>query len=364
MLENRCLRSFSSRVGLDSLGLTLYCFGNLLNRDMSGKVLSFDIYSSNFSQNPFSTNHFLGNSILSVSQFDKEDINYLFSLTEQMRDLVKTRGTSDLLKDKVEACIFFEPSTRTSSSFIAAMERLGGKVIPITQGVQFSSVSKGESFEDTMKTLSCYSDCLVIRHPEVGAAARAASACDIPVINAGDGVGEHPTQALLDLFTIQDNLGKLDSLHIGMVGDLLNGRTIHSLIKLLSMYDVKISLVSPPQLRLPQEFKKDVVMNGNLGIETERLEDVISDVDVLYVTRVQKERFADEAEYNTLKASYVITPELMADAAENMILMHPLPRVGEIAESVDSDPRAAYFRQVENGMYVRMALLAAVLGRG
>jgi carbamoyl-phosphate synthase/aspartate carbamoyltransferase/dihydroorotase/carbamoyl-phosphate synthase/aspartate carbamoyltransferase len=259
--------------------------------------------------------------------------------------------------------LFYEPSTRTSSSFIAAMERLGGSVIPITQGVQFSSVSKGETLHDTIKTLEQYSDVIVLRHPDTGAAQIAATAASVPIINAGDGTGEHPTQALLDLFTIRQECGTLDGLHVAMVGDLRYGRTVHSLTQLLLHYDVQLSFVSPEILRLPLDYMNQVRGVGKTVRETYNIADVIPTADVLYVTRVQKERFTDLAQYEGVKDLYRVTPELMERAKPDAVVMHPLPRVGEIDVRVDADERAAYFRQVKNGMYVRMALLAAVLGK-
>ncbi|MFQ5342325.1 MAG: aspartate carbamoyltransferase [Anaerolineae bacterium] len=301
--------------------------------------------------------------ILSVSQFNTDNLAYVFDVTEEMREMTRRVGGVDLLRGHVLACLFYEPSTRTSSSFIAAMERLGGSVIPITQGVQFSSVSKGESLPDTIRTLEQYSDVIVLRHPEQGSAKVAADYADVPVINAGDGPGEHPTQALLDLFTIQDELNRIEGLHIAMVGDLRFGRTVHSLTRLLVQYDVKLSFVSPEILRLPLVIMNEVRDAGLDVRETHSVADVIDTADVLYITRVQKERFSDLSQYDAVKDYYTITPELMAKARDKMIVMHPLPRVGEIEYAVDSDPRAAYFRQVQNGMYIRMALLAAVLGK-
>ncbi|HUV94704.1 MAG TPA: aspartate carbamoyltransferase, partial [Anaerolineae bacterium] len=260
------------------------------------------------------------------------------------------------------ANLFYEPSTRTSSSFIAAMVRLGGSVIPI-HGVQYSSVSKGESLPDTVRTLECYADVIVLRHPEVGASEVAARYATKPVISAGDGVGEHPTQGLLDIYTIHTELGAIDGLHVALVGDLKNGRTVHSLARLLRLYDTQLTFVSPGNLRLPGEVKEELLAADRAVAETDTLEQLIETVDVLYVTRVQKERFRDLSEYEAVKDYYEITPELMRRAKEHMVLMHPLPRVGEIHYDVDDDPRAAYFRQMENGMYIRMALLAAVLGK-
>jgi aspartate carbamoyltransferase len=306
-------------------------------------------------------NGFYSQDILAVSQFNRQNLSYLFALAERMHDVVEAQGGIDLLKHRVLAALFYEPSTRTSSSFIAAMERLGGSVIPITQGVQFSSVSKGESLPDTIRTLEQYADAIVLRHPETGSAAIAACYAQKPVINAGDGIGEHPTQALLDLFTILEELGTIDGLTIAMVGDLRYGRTVHSLIELLLDYDVRLRFVSPEILRVPLDLSNRVRDAGFDVRETYDVHDVIREADVLYVTRVQKERFSDLTQYEQVKDNYKITPELLADAKSKMIVMHPLPRVSEISYEVDDDPRAAYFRQVRNGLYIRMALLAAVL---
>ena len=309
-------------------------------------------------------NGFAGQDILSVSQFNRDNMTSIFRKSHEMRELIERQGSSDLLVGKILTCLFYEPSTRTSASFIAAMERLGGSVIPITQGVQFSSVSKGETLADTIRTLEQYSDVIVLRHPDIGSAKVAADYSNVPVINAGDGAGEHPTQALLDLFTIQEELGAIDGLKIAMVGDLRYGRTVHSLTKLLTQYDVSLRFVSPEILRLPLVIMNEVKDAGLNVRETHDVADVIENADVLYVTRVQKERFTDMAQYEEVKGHYEITTELMERAKAKMVVMHPLPRVGEIHYNVDSDPRAAYFRQVKNRMYVRMALLAAVLGKG
>ncbi len=308
-------------------------------------------------------NGLAGQDILSVSQFNQDTLSYIFTRAREMRQMVRRIGGVDLLKGHVLACLFYEPSTRTSASFIAAMERLGGSVIPITQGVQFSSVSKGETLADTIRTLEQYADAIVLRHPKIGAAKTAADYASVPVLNAGDGAGEHPTQALLDLFTIREELGRLDGLKVAMVGDLRYGRTVHSLTKLLTQYNVSLRFVSPEILRLPLTIMNEVRDAGLDARETHDVADVIENADVLYVTRVQKERFSDLSQYEEVKEHYVITPELMTKAKEKMVVMHPLPRVGEIHYAVDGDPRAAYFRQVKNGMFIRMALLAAVLGQ-
>ncbi|MBI5296160.1 MAG: aspartate carbamoyltransferase [Chloroflexi bacterium] len=316
---------------------------------------------------PFGENknaEWYGKDIISVKQFKREDLDYVFGVAHEMRGMVERLGTFDLLKGKILANLFYEPSTRTSSSFTAAMERLGGSVIPINE-VKYSSVSKGESLPDTIRTLECYADVIVLRHPETGSAAIAAKAARKPVINAGDGVGEHPTQALLDTFTIFEELGvgRIDGLTVTMLGDLKYGRTVHSLARLLSLYDVKINYVSPEILRMPREVMDEVAAKGIPQAEYSTLAEVLPQTDVLYVTRVQKERFEDPADYEKVKGAYVIDPDVMKSAKQDMIVMHPLPRVGEISPDFDDDPRAAYFRQMEYGLYVRMALLAMVLGK-
>ncbi|GAB4503078.1 MAG: aspartate carbamoyltransferase [Anaerolineales bacterium] len=303
-----------------------------------------------------------GKDILSVKQFDRLDLEYIFGVAHEMHDMVDHIGTFDLLKGKILANLFYEPSTRTSSSFTAAMERLGGSVIPINE-VRYSSVAKGESLPDTVRTLECYADVIVLRHPEVGSAAIAAKAARKPVINAGDGIGEHPTQALLDAFTIREELGHIDGLTVTLLGDLKHGRTVHSLARLLSLYKVKLNYVSPDILRMPPELIDELSQKGVEQTEYTTLDACLPETDVLYVTRVQKERFADEAAYESVKGAYVINAEVMKAAKQRMIVMHPLPRVGEIDPAFDEDPRAAYFRQMEYGLYVRMALLAMVLGK-
>ncbi|TAK12506.1 MAG: aspartate carbamoyltransferase [Anaerolineae bacterium] len=305
---------------------------------------------------------FYGKDILSVKQFNRQDLAYIFEVAHEMREMVTRIGTFDLLKGKILASLFYEPSTRTSSSFTAAMERLGGSVIPINE-VKYSSVSKGESLPDTVRTLECYADVIVLRHPEVGASAEAAKYARKPIINAGDGVGEHPTQALLDLFTIVEELGQVDGLTVTMLGDLKYGRTVHSLARLLSLYDVRLNYVSPEILRMPAEIIEEVDGKDIPQAEHRDLEAVLAETDVLYVTRVQKERFENLDDYDAVRGLYVIDAETMTRAKAEMIVMHPLPRVGEISMDVDDDPRAAYFRQMEYGLYIRMALLAMVLGK-
>ena len=303
-----------------------------------------------------------GKDIISVKQFSRADLEYVFGVAHEMRVMVERVGTFDLLKGKILASIFYEPSTRTSSSFIAAMERLGGNVININE-VRYSSVAKGESLPDTIRTLECYADVIVIRHPELGSAAKAAEAAHKPVINAGDGVGEHPTQALLDAFTIHEELGRMDDLTVTMLGDLKYGRTVHSLSRLLSLYNAKLNYVSPDILRMPPEIIAELEAKGMRQTEHRALDKPLPETDVLYVTRVQRERFESEEVYNSVKGAFVVDKSVMAGAKEKMIVMHPLPRVTEISTDFDADPRAAYFRQMEYGLYVRMALLAMVLGK-
>lgn len=305
-----------------------------------------------------------GKDIISVKQFQRADLDYIFGVAHEMRGMVERVGTFDLLKGKILANLFYEPSTRTSSSFTAAMERLGGSVIPINE-VRYSSVSKGESLPDTVRTLECYADVIVLRHPETGSAAIAAKAARKPIINAGDGIGEHPTQALLDTFTIFEEFhnGSMDGMTVTMLGDLKYGRTVHSLARLLALFNVRINYVSPEILRMPREVMEEVAAKGIPQAEYNTLEEVLPETDVLYVTRVQKERFEDPAEYEKVKDAYVIDPQVMKAAKQDMIVMHPMPRVGEISLEFDEDPRAAYFRQMEYGLYVRMALLAMVLGK-
>lgn len=300
------------------------------------------------------------NHLLSIDQFDRTSIDELFASVRKMKQLVETKGGGTQLTRRVSANLFYEPSTRTSSSFAAAMYRLGGDVISIND-VQYSSVAKGETLEDTVRTLGQYADVIVLRHPEKGAAKRAAAVSPVPIINAGDGVGEHPTQALLDLFTIYEEHGRIDGLTISLVGDLKNGRTVHSLAKLLSLYDVKLQFVAPESLAFPTEYTDNLQRQPTIHTD---VAEVAATTDVLYVTRVQKERFASLEEYESLKECYIIDQATADSMKTDAIIMHPLPRVGEITYEVDSDPRAAYFRQMKNGMYVRMALLDMLVTKG
>ncbi|XP_036406500.1 CAD protein isoform X2 [Megalops cyprinoides] len=303
----------------------------------------------------------VGQHVLSVRQFSKEQLSHLFNVAHTLRLMVQKERSLDILKGKVMASMFYEVSTRTSSSFAAAMHRLGGSVVHFSEST--SSTQKGESLADSVQTMSCYADVLVLRHPLPGAVETAAKHCRKPVINAGDGVGEHPTQALLDIFTIREELGTVNGMTITMVGDLKHGRTVHSLARLLTQYRITLRYVAPKNLHMPPEIIDFVASKGIKQEEFDSIEEALPDTDVLYMTRIQKERFASEEEYNACFGQFILTPHIMTGAKRKMVVMHPLPRVNEISVEVDTDPRAAYFRQAENGMYIRMALLATVLGR-
>ncbi|KZT20717.1 carbamoyl-phosphate synth [Neolentinus lepideus HHB14362 ss-1] len=299
--------------------------------------------------------------ILSVKQFTAQDLYDLFALAHEMQLQVERNGTLDILKGKVLCTLFYEASTRTSSSFDAAMKRCGGEVVQIN--TNHSSVTKGESLPDTIRTLGCYADAIVIRHPDVGSSQLAAKFSPVPIINAGDGIGEHPTQALLDVYTIRSELGTVNGRTITLLGDLKNGRTVHSLVNLLSLYSVRLNFVSPPSLAMPPRVVSAARKAGIPIYECESLEEVLGDTDVLYVTRVQKERFASEAEWDLVKNAYRVDHAVLSRAKEEMIVMHPLPRVNEIDPEVDFDSRrAVYFRQMRYGLFIRMALLASVIG--
>ena len=297
--------------------------------------------------------------ILSVDQFDRDSLDKVFASAQAMKQLVTSSHGDSRFAHRISANLFYEPSTRTSSSFAAAMQRLGGSVISIND-VRYSSVSKGETLEDTVQTLGQYADVIILRHPEVGAAKRAAAVSNVPVINAGDGVGEHPTQALLDLFTILTEKGAIDGLTITLLGDLKNGRTVHSLAKLLNHYNVNLRFVAPTALAFPNDLVAELTNRPEVS---EMLDDFVGETDILYVTRVQKERFASEDEYSSVKDSYVIDTNTLANMKKDAAILHPLPRVNEIHPDVDSDPRAAYFRQMQNGLFVRMALIDMLIAQ-
>lgn len=302
---------------------------------------------------------FAGRDIISIKDFSREEIDYILETAAAMEPIAKTG--SDMLKGKILATLFFEPSTRTRLSFESAMHKLGGSTIGFAEA-EIASVKKGENLADTVRVVENYADVIAVRHPLEGAARLAAEFAEAPIINAGSGAEEHPTQALLDLYTIVKEKGKIDGLNIALIGDLRYGRTVHSLAYALSLYDVKLYLVSPETLRMRKEVLRTLRDKKVEVIEKNRVEEIIGDADVLYVTRIQKERFPDPAEYAKVKGSYKIDLETLKDAKEDMIILHPLPRVDEIAPEVDSTPHAKYFRQVWNGIIVRMALLALILG--
>ena len=301
---------------------------------------------------PFKNKH-----IVSVSQFDRQALHLLFTVAQEMRLGVQRSGILPILSNRVLCTLFYEPSTRTSASFDAAMQRLGGRVTAIN--TDHSSTKKGETLQDTIRTLGCYSDAIVLRHPSDTSASTAAKYSPVPIINGGNGSREHPTQAFLDLFTIREELGTVTGLTVTFTGDLKYGRTIHSLIKLLQYYDVRINLVSPAALALPDEVLKDITLP--ITTSEQLTPEIVARSDVLYCTRVQKERFSSEAEYDRLKNSLIVDNAVLKHAKPSMIVMHPLPRNAEISEEVDFDQRAAYFRQMKYGLFTRMALLALVL---
>ncbi len=299
--------------------------------------------------------------LIDILDLSTEEIN---SLIDTANDIIENPGKySERCRGKKLATLFFEPSTRTRLSFEAAMYELGGNVLGFSEA-QSSSASKGESVADTVRVVESYADIIAMRHPKEGAPTVAALNASIPVINAGDGGHNHPTQTLTDLITIKRELGRLDNLTIGMCGDLKFGRTVHSLIGAAARYEnIRFVFIAPRELRLPDYIINDVLeKNGIEYRETESLEEAMPELDVLYMTRVQRERFFNEADYIRLKDTYVLTPEKLTSAKKNMRILHPLPRVNEISVSVDSDPRACYFRQAANGKYIRMALILKLLG--
>jgi len=301
---------------------------------------------------------FKGRDIVSIEDFSQQEINHILDVSKTMEALAKTG--SDMLKGKILATLFFEPSTRTRLSFETAMLKLGGSNIGFADA-EIASVKKGENLADTVRTVENYADAIALRHSLEGAAKVAAEFSKVPVINAGTGAEEHPTQAFIDLYTIRKEKGKIDGLKVALVGDLRYGRTVHSLAYALALYNVELLLVSPETLRM----RKDVLQTINDKIpvtENANLETIISQIDVLYVTRIQKERFPDASEYAKVKGAYKIDLRTLKGAKKDLIILHPLPRVDEIAAEVDATPQARYFQQVWNGIVVRMALLSMVLG--
>jgi aspartate carbamoyltransferase catalytic subunit len=298
--------------------------------------------------------------VVEVAQFDRPALERLFAATDRMRDLPRRSAP---MAGYTLATIFYEPSTRTRLSFETAMHRLGGNVVSTENAREFSSAIKGESVEDTIRIVEGYADAIVIRHYEQGSAHRAATVASVPILNAGDGPGEHPSQALLDLYTIRHELGRIDGLRVALVGDLRFGRTARSLARLLRQTEgTELIFVSPPSIPMGDDIRAELDQAGVPFRDAPDLDAVLHNVDVVYQTRVQKERFTTREEYEAARGQYVIDAEAMRRLNPDAILMHPLPRVDEITVDVDTDPRAAYFRQAHNGVFVRMALLEHVLG--
>lgn len=304
--------------------------------------------------------------IIESQQFTREKLEELFAIADDMEVFEKARHRVthqvNVLTNKIMVTLFYEPSTRTRMSFETAMLKLGGKVVSTENAGKFSSTAKGETLEDTIRVLAGYGDVLVLRHYEQGAAIRAAKVDAIPIINAGDGAGQHPTQALLDIYTIKKELGNIDGKKLALVGDLSNGRTVRSLCYLIAKFsDLELFFVSPPNVKMRDDIKEYLDRHEVKYSESDDIHDVASKVDVIYQTRIQKERFTSMEEYEKTKGIYIIDHEIMDKLSQNAIVMHPLPRLDEIRYEVDKDPRAAYFRQAHNGLYVRMALLSILL---
>ena len=301
------------------------------------------------------------NNLLSITDLTTEEIDELIAKAQDI--IANPDAYHEKCKYKKLATLFFEPSTRTRLSFEAAMIDLGGRVMGFSE-TQASSAAKGESVADTVRTVGCYVDIIAMRHPKEGAPLVASMHAGVPVINAGDGGHNHPTQTLTDLLTIMTEKGRLNNMTIGLCGDLKFGRTVHSLIEAMSRYEgIKFVLISPEELKLPNYVKQETLdRKGIEYVETTNLVDAMPELDILYMTRVQRERFFNEEDYIRLKDSYILTPEKLVTAKADMTIMHPLPRVNEISVAVDDDPRAAYFRQVKNGKFIRMALILKLLG--
>jgi aspartate carbamoyltransferase catalytic subunit len=296
-------------------------------------------------------------SLISINDYSKGEQMHILDLAEKFEKQPRQK----ILDGHVIATLFFEPSTRTRLSFESAISQLGGKIIGFTDAAS-SSVSKGETLMDTVKTVANYSDLIVMRHPLDGSSRWASEVAGVPIINAGDGANQHPTQCLLDMYSIRKTQGSLDDIHIAFVGDLKYGRTVHSLTIALSQFHTTFHLVSPPELKLPSAVKKYIKDAGLSYYQYDDLNDVMDKVDILYMTRIQKERFADPMEYEKVKNSYILKNEMLEHSKENMRVLHPLPRVNEIEEEVDANPKAYYFQQAKNGVFVREALLASTLG--
>ncbi len=304
--------------------------------------------------------NFKGKHILSGEQFTKEELEHILQVAEELRIQVEKKRSLELMKGYLLATLFYEPSTRTRLSFEAAMLKLGGAVIGFPEAAT-SSVAKGESIQDTIRTVMQYVDVIAMRHFKIGSAAEAAEVSRVPILNGGDGTGQHPTQALLDLFSIRSEKGTIDGLKVAIVGDLKHSRTVHALAELLKHYRVSLLFVSPPELKMPEGIVNSLDARSVPVEEIQDLKTAVRDADIIYMTRVQKERFDDQAEYERLKDRFILTREL-AETNPSLTILHPLPRINEIAPDVDLLKGAAYFRQAKKGIYVRMALIALVTG--
>jgi aspartate carbamoyltransferase catalytic subunit len=296
--------------------------------------------------------------IISIRDFNKKDIEYILKVAEKLEPIARSQQSSQVLQGKLLGMLFYEPSTRTRLSFEAAMKRLGGSIVGFA-GAETSSTTKGENLTDTVRIVGEYTDALVIRHDMEGTARYVAEMVDVPVINAGDGAGQHPTQTLLDLYTMKRILGNIEDLQVALVGDLKYGRTVHSLAYALAMFGARMSFVSPPELKMPREILHDLASAGVSVQETEDINDVLPYTDVLYVTRIQKERFPDPQEYLKIKGAYTIDSNLLKGS--KAIVMHPLPRLDEISHDVDNTPYGRYFQQAFYGVPVRMAILKLII---
>lgn len=299
----------------------------------------------------------MSKSLISISDFSKDDMLHVLEVAQEF----EKDKSQNFLHDKVIACLFFEPSTRTRLSFETASNRLGARVIGFSDAAN-TSVSKGETLKDTIKMVSNYVDLIVMRHPLEGAARYASEVASVPVINAGDGANQHPTQTMLDLYTIKQTQGTLENLDVDMVGDLKYGRTVHSLLQALSYFSPKFTFTAPEELMMPEEYKEFLKHKKIPFAETKELSEGLNSADILYMTRVQRERFTDPIEYEKVKNCYRLTANMLDGCKKNMRILHPLPRVTEIAQDVDDTPFAYYFKQAENGMYIRMAIISYLLG--
>lgn len=299
----------------------------------------------------------MSKSLISIHDFSKEEILHILSVAAGM----EKNKSQKILDGKVVACLFFEPSTRTRLSFETAANRLGARVIGFSD-IKNTSITKGETLKDTIKMVSNYVDLIVMRHPLEGAARYASEVCDIPVVNAGDGANQHPSQTLLDLYTILETQGRLDNVTINMVGDLKYGRTVHSLLQAMSHFNPEFIFTAPPELRLPEEYRTFLSGKGIPFTETASLQEYLNGCDILYMTRVQQERFSDPMEYEKVKNVYRLEASMLTEVRDNMKILHPLPRVDEIAVDVDDTKYAYFYKQAENGMYVRMAIISYLLG--